>query len=456
MNSIIDNIRNFEKNLSKDLSGAKGKSNSDQYASVAMAISDMPKIIEKPNGKWILYGEDNLYPYQIGDLVYGSSIHNSIIKTKSKMAAGDGLLVNGAVSLDDNEIQLSKLTQVEREEYDRFLENKHGGASISKVKRLIAYDLEKYGAFCYEAIWNIDFTKVVGIKHKKVQNIRVGLVENGIVKTYYYCKNWKDERKNKPEEFQAFTIINDSKNKNYNQIYYEKIGDLDFYGEPSYIGALTWIQTDFQMGIFHLSNIENGLNPGMKMQFYKLPETDNDKQEILREIHRRYVGPKKASKHMVFFSDGKENAPLIEPIATSNLDKQLLLLAELCDKKILTGHQVTSPLIFGITTAGQLGGNTELKTAYQIFDNVVIADDRDLLTEALQIPLDINKSNIKIKINPFDPFKEKSVIKTKNNTSDAIANLSPPVANKVLDSMSVDEIRELVGLDTKKITEPII
>lgn len=411
--------------------------------SVSFGISDRPKITEKHNKDWVEYGEDNLYPLQLGDLVYGSAIHNSIIKTKAKMTAGDGLLVNGAITAEDSEATLVKLPTEVQGAYKEFLKNPHDKDSVQEIIKKISYDLQLYGAFAYEVVWNKDFTRIARVKYVKVANLRAGKMENDKVKSYWYSPNWKELKNNKPVEIRAF----DKDNKtDLNQIVYKKIGGLDYYGEPSYIGAITWIQTDFQMGIFHLSNLENGMNPSMKLQFYKVPTSEREKQDTLDDIRRAFTGAKKTGKHMVFFSDGKDTAPEISPIPASDLPDQLLLLAELCDKKILTGHQLTSPLLVGIATSGQLGGNTEIEKAFKIFDNVVIDYDRDVITDSIQPLLDINRIPIKIKINPFNPFRERAVVKSKNNIADAINSLSPLVANKVLESMTVDEVRQLVGL----------
>lgn len=446
--SLQSRISEFRKALEKELKPTKAKGGQSEFSTVEFSISEVPKIIEKKDKDWVFWGENNLYPLQIGDMIYGSAIHNSIIKTKSKMTAGEGFLINGSPSAEDSETAISKLDKDLQEAYKAFVENKNNKESLHSVTKKLAYDLQLYGAFAYEVIWNQDFTKIVTIKYVKVANLRAGKMVNDQVESYWYSKNWVDT-KIKPREIPALKKDHPQKDGveySYNEIVYKKLGNLEYYGEPSYIGALTWIQTDFQMGIFHLANIENGMNPSMKLQFYKLPSSENDKQEILDDIRKRFTGPKKTGKHMVFFSDGKELAPSIDPVQTSNLDKQLLLLAELCDRKILTGHQLTSPLLVGISTSGQIGGNTELKVSYQIFDNTVIAFDRDMISDSYQEILDINGTEIKIKINPFDPFRERAVIKTKNNITDAINSLSPLVANKVLESMTVDEIRELIGL----------
>jgi hypothetical protein len=59
----------------------------------ATSIPEVPSIIEKKTLDWVLYGENNLYPMQLADLPFGSAIHNSILKTKTKMTHGDGLMI---------------------------------------------------------------------------------------------------------------------------------------------------------------------------------------------------------------------------------------------------------------------------------------------------------------------------------------------------------------------------
>jgi hypothetical protein len=117
------------------------------------------------------------------------------------------------------------------------------------------------------------------------------------------------------------------------------------------------------------------------------------------------MGAQQAGRFITTFSNGKELAPDIKAIETSNLDKQLITLAELCDKKILSGHQLTSPLLVGISVSGQLGGNTELQIAYQIFDNVIIGSDRNMIDKDLQFIYGLNVPNVTVEINPFNPFK---------------------------------------------------
>lgn len=398
-------IRNFKQALSKHLNKSV-TTDSTSFNSFSTSIPEMPQIIESRTKDWVLYGDDNLYPLKLNDLPWGSSIHNSILKTKTKMTHGDQFLINGAKTKEESQANYNALQGSVKSDFDLIYNNTNGTENLFTITTKLAGDLQKYGAFCFEVVWNTDFTKIVTIKYKDIKYIRAGKADtSGEVECYYWCKDWTKANRSdyKPQEIKAFDL--DDK-ENYNQLVYIKLGDLDYYGIPPYAGAITWIFTDFQMGLFHKSNLENGMNPSMWLKFYKKPSSENERDLIIDSIRRQFTGAKNTGKHIVTFSDGKELAPDFQPIDVSNLDKQLLLLAELCDRKILTGHQLTSPLLAGISTSGQIGGNTELGTAYQIFDKVCIEADRNLIVSTINKIFEVNKTPVKIDILPFNPIPQ--------------------------------------------------
>lgn len=398
-------VQHLKANIRTALTRQVQPERSDSSMSVfATSIPEVPMIIEKKNVDWVLYGENNEYPMQLADLPFGSAIHNSILKTKIKMTHGDGFLIDGAKTKEESEAKYTSLPTAVKSDLDLLFKNPNGKDNINTLSAKLSSDLQKFGAFCYEVVYNMDFTKIVTFKYVPVKHVRAGKMnEEGVAEKYYISREWQNYRQGKfrPKEIAAFDVNN---KENLNQLVYEKIGDLEYYGTPSYVGAITWIYTDFQMGLFHKSNLENGMNPGLAINFYKLPASENDKDQILRNIKSQFVSAKNTGKHMVFFSDGKDLATDVKAIENSGLDKQLLLLAELCDKKILTGHQLTSPLLAGVSVSGQLGGNTELQVAYQIFDKVSMEADRNFLIASFQKMLDYNKTPVKLDILPFTPF----------------------------------------------------
>ena len=434
------NLKSIESKLRKAYS--QEKSTPVHLANTYSDI-DILKVIEKKNRDYVFYGEDNLAPLRLKELLNGSPVHSAIIKTKTLMTAGDGLLLNGAKSQEESQDIYDKLDVKTRAEYDFLIKNPFGQQDFYTFLDKIAFDYNEYGAICYEIVWNKDFNKVASYNHIPIPEIRAAKMIGGKIPNYFRSDDWTC----RTPDYKPYYPVNINNKENVNQIVYHKKGGLTYYGEPDYSGAILWIQIDYNMGMFHLANIENGMNPGLHWKFYTVPASDNEKQDILDDIKRNYKGAKKAGNSIATFSASKELQTEIQPIESSTLDKQLIHLAELCDKKILSGHQLTSPMLAGITTSGQFSGGTELEISYRLYDNMVMEKSRnDVINNINKYIFNVNIPKLKVDINPFNPLKEKLLVKQDKGTLDALASLGPLVANKVLESMSPEEIRGLIGL----------
>lgn len=376
------------------------------------ATLEIPKITESKGSKYVIYGKDNLYPQWLRSLRNQSAIHNSIIQVRSYMMAGSNFLVNGAKTKEESDANLAALPLNDQIRYNAFIKNELGKKDLYEIKTNLSLDYQTQGQMALEVVWSTDFSYIATIKVVDSKDIRTGPLVNGKIEEFYYSRDWKYERNptcikafnpKSPEIFKNSSEENPS-NLTYNQLIWITDGDGDYYGEPFYIGSLTWIDIDAKMANFHLSNIENGFSPSMSLKFYQKPKTEEERISITNRIQKQFGGTSKAGKAMIFFSDGKENAPDIDAIQVANLDKQYLALSELATRNILIGAQASSPLLFGNSTPGSLGGNTELETAYRIYNNAVIAPSRMKLEKIFNELLKINKIPVTITIEAFNPI----------------------------------------------------
>lgn len=386
----------------RDIFGAKKSLKKDEAIGFSFGRPEIPQIIEKKNKDYILFGEDNNYPELLTELLNTSAIHNAIVTTKAKMMAGASLLINGAKTQDESDAIFKTLSKEQQAAWNNFVENKLGNENLYKILERCARNFQKNGSFAIEIIHDINFTKVVALKFVNTDNIRSGKLVDDKVEEYYYSRDWSQATKAgyKPQRIAAYDITNKI---DVNQLIYVKQGDLEYYGEPSYKGALSWIKIDSQMGLFHLSNIENGFAPSMIFKFYKKPDSPEEQQYILENLKRQYSGAKNTGKGITLFSDGKELAPDVEPIQVSNLDKQYILLADQAAQQILTGHSVTSPELFGLSVPGKLG-TSDIDKSFKIFDKTVMESDRNLFEDVLNDILKRNKTGITLEIEPFNPM----------------------------------------------------
>ncbi len=358
----------------------------------------------KRGDDWYRYGDEDNTPVYLESLSNGSAIHGAILKTKSLMASGDGMLIGNAKSVEESLINYNALTPLQKAELKYIEENKLTGVTLQQTKDLIADNYCIQGAFAYLVVWNKDFTKIASYKFISTKYLRAEVTEKfeKPSKYYYYEGDFNKARKS---DFEEYYVYDQKDRQHYNQIVFEKDSDK-VYGTPSYIGAIDWINVNIQMGLFHKSNIENGMNPGLHFKFYTLPESDEEKDSIIRNIKKNWMGAINTGRFVPTFSPSKDLAMDVEPIETSNLDKQLLNLSELSDRTILSGHQLSSPLLAGISVSGQIGGNVELKTSFQLWNKMIIAKMRQKIDNSLQKHIfDINVKGVKINTNPFNPLE---------------------------------------------------
>lgn len=373
----------------------------DSFNTFSFSRPELPVISESRNNEWVNFGVDNMYPETLKDYMASSAMHGAIVIGKSKMMSGTGLLINGAESKDQNKNIYDALPADVKQAWDYFTKNPQGEPLTNIIQKL-SYDWQVYGQFALEVVWSLDFSRIALIKYVNVANVRAGKLVNDRIDEYYYSRDWTKARQEEPTRIAAFSPENKT---DYNQLIFVKNGNEEYYGIPPYRGCLSWVKIESQLGLFHLSNIENGFAPSLSFKFYKQPGSPEERQMILTNIKKQFSGAKNAGKALIFFSDGKDLAPDVAPIQVDNLDKQFLLLADQAVQQILSGHRVTSPLLFGISVPGQLGGNSELKSAFEIFDSTVIEPDRNVLETVLNLLLETNKIPITVEIDRFVPIE---------------------------------------------------
>jgi len=93
---------------------------------------------------------------------------------------------------------------------------------------------------------------------------------------------------------------------------------------------------------------------------------------------------------MYIDTDSKENAPDITPIPQNGADGYYANVNDMVMQKIITAHRITSPMMFGIKEAGQLGGRTEVIDAYLLLLNQVIKPYQQNILNVFKVIFDIN------------------------------------------------------------------
>jgi hypothetical protein len=298
--------------------------------------------VEKENRSgWIDYGNNNLFPQHLINLYHNSPIHNALTNSIAFMIEGQGT-----------------------------------GTILDNALQGISFDLKLQGAFVAEVIWSMDFTRVVQINHLPFENCRLAYDrEEDDVTGIWYSKDWANTRskKGKPEFIPAFNpSIAQEQPRQVIYAHGMSAGSV-YYPKPDYFGALNYIELSYQMGLYHVNNILNGLFPSFIINFLNGIPQKEEREAIRREWETRLSGANNAGKFLMTFNEDPTRAPSIEAFPLSDADKQYQFLSEETAKQIMVGHRVVSPLIHGIREANGFGSNKdEMLVGLEIFNNQVI------------------------------------------------------------------------------------
>ena len=314
-------------------------------------------LVERKNQFYISFGSDNGFPTRLIDLMNYSSIHGTCINATVEAIIGNGLTSDQPETLD-------------------FANSE--GESWNSIFKKVAKDLKLFGGFALETIWSKDRTRISEVYHidfsylrAKEKNLR------GKVPGYYIWDEWNGVNayvNQSLEDIPFLPVFNPlKKDEEPSQIYvyYSYRPGMKYYPLPDYVGALKVIELDAQVDNFHLNNITNGVVPSIAITtFTNANEEEREAIEIM--LRNQYGGTENAGSLIYMDVDSPENAPQITPIQSNGTDEYYTTINDLVTQKILTAHRITSPMMLGIKTEGQLGGRQETIDAYLLFTNTVV------------------------------------------------------------------------------------
>jgi hypothetical protein len=343
-----------------------------------------PVFKESQNKEWIDMGTDNLYPHYLEELFASSSIHSAIVNGVAQMIYGEGL---EALNKDENIEQWLKVNQI---------------FSDKDALKRCALDLYLYGNSYFNIIWSQDRSTISEVHHVPSATVRCGVAnDEDQVEIYYHKANWADNSVAQPipkfstsDRTAASQLLHI---KTYNPMSF-------YYGLPMYLGSQNYIEVDAALGEFSLNSINNGFFPSTILSFNDGVPTQEERAELERLIYNKFGSASNAGKILMTFNDSTENAPTVESFNISDQHKVFDYLSREVMIKILAGHRVTSPLLFGLRDGGGFGSNTdEMKSAYDLFYNTVVLPLQRIMLDGLRSVFAASSITLDLYFKPLKP-----------------------------------------------------
>jgi hypothetical protein len=311
---------------------------------VTFAEARQPEFKEKKGEGYIQYGDRNDYPNYLVDLFNKSAKHNAIVKSKVHYISANGWKGSEAA--------------------ENFIEKVNRMESLNDLTRKVSLDAELFGGYYLELIWSAT-GQLAEIWHCDYTKIRT----NKDNTQFWYKEEWND-RNEKAQVYPAFNPANPyGKQILYVKEYRPNMG---FYSLPGYFGALNYIESDIEISKHVLGNAQTGFSASKLITLPNGEPSDEEKRNIEKRFTNRFSGSD-GKKFILAFVNDSARKPIVDDLGTSDITKEDFgRVDSLIQTNIFSGHQITTPSIFGIAEAGKLGSRSEMRDGYEIFKNTYV------------------------------------------------------------------------------------
>ena len=401
---------------------------------VNLAGYEIPKVVESNNKNWIDYGSDNNYFGELIERYLGSPTNSRCINGISDMIYGRGLDATNSKEKPESFGEMKTLLQ------------------DSDVRKITA-DLKMLGQASVQVIYKARKKEIASLQHFPMETLRAEKSKNGKIEAYYYFHDWNNLKpSDKPKRIPTFG--NGGKTEKI-ELYIIKPYKAGFYyySPVDYQGCLQYAALEEEVSNYHLSNIQNGLQPSMLINFNNGIPNDETQELIERKIYDKFSGSSNAGRFILAFNEESANQSNIEPINLPDAHAQYDFLSKESREKIMIGHGIVSPILLGIKDNTGFGNNAEeLRTASILMDNMVIRPFQQLLIDSFKELLSYNGIYLDLYFITLQPieFTELDNIATKIKREEETGEkLSSVEKNELSEDEAEDLLSQLESLGEK-------
>lgn len=357
---------------------------SDNLHILSLSAYTTPQIQESKRDNWVEYGEDNNYYSFLIDRYTNSTTNSAIINNISRLVYGKGLS-----ALDANR---------KPNEYAQMM------ALFSKEDiRKIVLDRKMLGQFAIQVHYNERHDKILKAYHMPVNLLRAEKCnKDGEITGYYYSDDWTDVKKFAPVRYSAFGFSKEKVEILFSKPY--SVG-MKYYSYVDYQGSLPYALLEEEIADYLINEVQNGFSGTKVVNFNNGVPTEEQQSMITSKVMNKLTGSR-GQKVIVAFNDNAESKTTVDDIPLNDAPEHYTYLSEECLRKIMLGHNVTSPLLFGVASSNGFSSNAdELKNSAVLFDNMVIRPFQEEILEAFDQVLAFNGISLKLYFRTLQPLE---------------------------------------------------
>ena len=352
---------------------------------LSLASYVAPELTESKDGEYVQYGDKNSYYKFLIDRYTNSATNNAVINGVSRLIYGKGLTALDAASKPND--YASFITMFKSED----------------VRKLVV-DLKMLGQCAMQVLYSKDHKKVISVQHISVHLICPEKCnKEGKIANYYYSDNWDNVKEYAPMKVPAFNTSTSDTEILFVKPY--SVG-MKYFSGVDYQGGLPYATLEEEIAQYLITETQNSFSGTKIVNVNGGRYTDEQQDDISNKIKSSLTGSK-GQKVIVAFNENQELATTVVDIPLNDAPKHYEYLSTESRDKILTAHNVTSPLMFGIITGTGFSSNAdELATSMTAFDNTIVRSFQDLLIDAFDSILAFNNITLKLHFKTLNPFEK--------------------------------------------------
>jgi hypothetical protein len=343
---------------------------------LTFAEAKQPEYKEKKGEGYMQYGQNNDYPQYLLDLFNKSAKHNAIIRGKVNYIVG-----NGWAGEQD------MVKKVNRDE------------TLNDLTKKVALDLELFGGAYIQVIWSVIGEQIAELWHCDYTKIRT----NKDNTQFWYKDDWKLTRNQ--EKAEVYSAFNPANPQGVQILYVKEYRPgMNVYSLPGYFGALNYIESDVEVSKHVLGNAQTGFSASKLITLPNGEPSPEEKRLVSKQFDNMYTGAD-GKKYLLAFVNDAARKPIVDDLGASDLTKEdFSRVDELIQTNIFSGHQITSPDLFGIATPGQLGSRQQMRDSYEIFNNTYVKYKQMQIEGVFNMLAKYTSVTEELKLQPVDPI----------------------------------------------------
>lgn len=347
--------------------------------------SPTEEIVRNKDREFVSFGKDNKYPEYLWSLYEDVPTLAAIINGTTDYATGEKITLN--IKGFEKAVNRKKET-------------------IEEVMGKCIVDKMVFGGY-YLNIVRDGYGNVSDIYHIDYRNVRTDKKNE----VFFYSEEWGSKTYGRVKTI-LYPRFNGNENQPTSILFVKGKTNREVYTKPVYYPSVVACEIERKINKYHLNAINNGFSASYMINFNNGQPTDEIREEIEKNINKKFSGSENAGRIMITFNVDKDHSTTVLPFDIKDFGEKYTKLASRSREQISISFGCNLNLFGAVSES--LGFNSEeYKSAYLLYANTRIKPIQQEFKNAIEKIFNTEEC---LEIIPFNIDFEDGEIEQNNQT----------------------------------------